>query len=187
MHAQLAAIDRDLEAVTSRFRRLLDATPDARWGVRADPARWSVAECVAHLNLTSAAMVPRLRTAWEEARALGGGAPARFRRSPMGFVLSKTVGPLPGWGRTRFGRVRTAAAFVPTGDLPRARLTAEFAEWQRAQHELVREADTLPVDRVTIESPFVPGTRYDGYSSLVILVRHAHRHLAQAEQVWMGR
>lgn len=187
MHAQLAAIDQDLEAVTARFHRLLAATPDDRWRVRADPARWSVAECIAHLNLTSAAMVPRLRTAWEEVRALGSGAPRRFRRSPIGFLLSKTVGPLPGWGRTRFGRVRTAAAFVPSGDLPRATLTAEFEEWQRAQHALVREAGALPVDRVTIESPFVAGTRYDGYSSLIILARHAHRHLAQAERVWMGR
>lgn len=187
MHAQLAAIDRDLQAVTDRFHRLLAATPDDRWTRRADADAWSVAECLAHLNLTSRAMVPRLRAAWEEARALGGGAPTRFGRSAIGWFVASMVGPLPGWGRRRFGRVRTAAAFVPSGELARATVVGEFEEWQAAQHALVRDADALPVDRVRIESPFVPGTRYDGYSSLIILVRHAHRHLAQAERVWAGR
>lgn len=184
MHPQLERVAREFRAVTERFHRLMDATPDDRWGVRAAVDAWSVAECIAHLNLTSAAMVPRLRAAWETARARGGGAPRRYRRAPMGLLLSLMVGPTPGVGRWRFGRIRTPAPFVPGGALPRAEVVREFEAWQADELALVSAANGLPIDAVRIESPFAEGVTYDGYSSLLILARHEHRHLAQAERVW---
>ncbi len=182
MHPQLEQIQSEQRAVGGRFARLNGATPDDRWTRRADPGSWSVAECIAHLNLTSAAMVPLIRAAWAEAEALGEGAPPRFKRTTMGALIAAMVGPVPGWGRLRLGKVRTPPSFVPDGDLPRASVVTEFERWQHEERSLVQEADALPVDRVRIESPFVRGTRYDGYSSLLILVRHEHRHLAQAER-----
>ena len=180
---QLAAIAREHHQFDERVRRLLSATTDARWSARNDPAAWSVAECVAHLNLTSAAMVPRLRTAWAEAHALGA-APKRYKAGIVGSILAAMVGPLPRVGRLRFGRVRTPAPFIPQGALPRETILREFAEWQAAERALLLEAATMPVDRVRIESPFAPGMFYDGYSALRILVRHELRHIDQAERVW---
>lgn len=180
---QLAAIARVQDQIDERVRRLLSATPDARWSACNDTAAWSVAECFAHLNLTSAAMVPRLRAVWLEARALGG-APRRYKASIVGSILAAMVGPLPRVGRFRFGRVRTPAPFIPCGALPRETILREFAEWQGAERALLREAATMPIDRVRIESPFASGMFYDGYSALRILVRHELRHVKQAERVW---
>ncbi|MCE9600617.1 MAG: DinB family protein [Gemmatimonadetes bacterium] len=182
---QLAAIAHEHDRLDGRVLRLLAATPDARWARRNDAASWSVAECFAHLNLSSAAMVPRLRSAWTEARALGA-APARYKASIFGAILTAMVGPLPRLGRFRLGRVRTPAPFIPQGALPRGAILKEFAEWQGAERGLLREAASLPIDRVRIESPFAPGMFYDGYSSLRIMVRHALRHIEQAERVWGG-
>jgi hypothetical protein len=180
---QLAAILREYDRLDVRVRDLLAAVPDPRWNVRADPSAWSVAECFAHLNLTSAAMVPRLRAVWPDARALGA-APARYKAGIVGAILSAMVGPVPRIGRFRLGRVKTPAAFIPQGALPREAIMREFAEWRAAERALLREAAEMPVDRVRIESPFAPGMFYDGYSSLRILVRHAHRHVDQAARVW---
>ncbi len=182
MHPQLEQIQSEQRSVAERFERLNRATPDDLWARRADPDAWSVAECIAHLNLTSAAMVPLMRAAWAEAKALGEAPRSRFRKSAIGALVAAMVGPLPGWGRRRLGKVRTRPSFVPIGELPRSTVVAEFERWQREEHALVQAADALPVDRVRMESPFVKGTRYDGYSSLLILVRHEHRHLAQAER-----
>lgn len=180
---QLAAIAEEHLRLDARVARLMVAVTEAQWGQRRDPAAWSVAENVAHLNLTSAAMVPRLREAWERARALG--APAGpYRPRLLGRVLAAMMGPVPTVLGFRLGRVRTAAAFVPGGALPRETVMAEFARWQLEERALLREAAGLAIDRVTIESPFVPGTHYDGYSALRILVRHAFRHVDQAERVW---
>lgn len=179
----LAAIDREYDRLDARVLEVLAAVPDHRWHVRADPSAWSVAECFAHLNLTSAAMVPRLRAVWPDARALGP-APARYKAGIVGAILSAMVGPMPSIGRFRIGRVRTPVAFIPQGALPRDATMREFAEWHAAERSLLREAAEIPVDRVRIESPFAPGMFYDGYSSLRILVRHAHRHVDQAVRVW---
>lgn len=180
---QLAAIDREYDRLDARVREVLSAVPDPRWNVRADPSAWSVAECFAHLNLTSAAMVPRLRAVWPDARALGP-APARYKAGIVGAILSAMIGPVPRIGRFGIGRVRTPAAFIPQGALPRDVIMREFAEWRAAERSLLREAAEMPVDRVRIESPFAPGMFYDGFSSLRILVRHAHRHVEQATRVW---
>ena len=83
MQRQLAEVIEAFERAQSRLDRLTDNTPDERWAARSDPARWSVAECVAHLNLTSAAYVPRIRKAIEEARQLPRHAPPGFEREAV--------------------------------------------------------------------------------------------------------
>ena len=55
----------------------------------------------------------------------------------------------------------------------------------RLQAELIsltRSADGLPIDEVKIVSPFGGRMKYTAYSALVILSRHEHRHLEQAEE-----
>lgn len=183
MHDQLVRITASFVDAQARLHRLISKLSDDRWAARSDAAKWSVAECVAHLNLTSRAYPERLRAALNEARALGA-PPQRYRRDFAGWLLSLFTGPLPGIGRFRFGRMPTTAPFIPTGDLPRAVVIAEFDRLQAEQIAIVREADDLPIDRVKIASPFDARMRYNVYSALVILPRHQHRHLEQAENVW---
>lgn len=186
MHPQLESIVRQLEAARSHLHRLSQATPAERWSARNDPSRWSVAECVAHLNLTSEAFLPGIRGAIEEARARGAPAPGRYRMDPLGWLLSKMVGPSPRIGRYRLGRVKTSAAFVPAGDLPRERLVAEFERLQDEVISTVRAADGLAIDRVKVASPFDARAHYGAYAALAIIPRHQERHLVQAEEVWPG-
>jgi hypothetical protein len=185
MHQQLAAIVDDFEAAQRRLQRIAGATPDARWAARNDPDRWSIAECVAHLNLTGRAYVPLLRRAVAEARAIGGDAPRRYRRDVTGWLIGLMSGPMLRVGGRKIGRTRTAAAFVPGGDLPRDEVLAEFHRLQAEQVALVREADGLPIHRVKVTSPFDARVRYNLYAALVLLPRHQHRHLEQAEEVWV--
>jgi len=178
---QLAtAVERFLEA-QRRAHRLAAAVPAEKWSVRSVPGSWSVAECVAHLNLTSRAYLPLLRDALERARTLGATMPppTRYRRDPVGWFLWRTSGPVK-----RVGRVQTTAPFVPTGDLPRDVVLDEFERLQDEQVACVREADGLPLDRVRVVSPFDARVRYNLYACLTILPRHQHRHLFQGERVW---
>jgi hypothetical protein len=175
--AQLEEIAAELRAAEDRLRRLAERLPDERWGERPEPGRWSVGECVAHLNLTARAYLPILDRGLAEASALGGGAPRRYRRELVGWLLWRTMGP-----PVRF-RTRTAAAFVPEGGLPPAGLRAEFSRLQAEQIRRVEAAAGLPIDRVRVTSPFAERVRYDLFSCLGLLPRHQHRHLWQAEEV----
>ncbi len=66
MHTQLQNILDQFGAAQARLHRLADSLTETRWAERADPARWSVAECVAHLNLFGRAFLPLLRKALED-------------------------------------------------------------------------------------------------------------------------
>jgi hypothetical protein len=184
MHPQLQAIVDDLHSARARFERIAAATPDARWSQRAEPAGWSVAECIAHLNLTARAMQPLLEDALKRARAAGGPPVTSYRRSVLGAILGASVGPMLGWGKTRFGRMRTPLPFIPGSQLDRAAVTKEFLDHLASHERAIRESDGLAIDGVKIESPFRRGTYYDAFSGWIVVARHLHRHLAQAERVW---
>ena len=184
MHTELQSILDQFDTAQARLHRLADRLTETRWGERADPARWSVAECVAHLNLTSRAYLPLLREALEEASRLDEPPPDRYRRDPLGWMLSLAMGPVRRIGRLRLGAVRTIPEFVPDGGLPKAQLIEEFDRLQREQTAFVREADGRPINRVWVISPFDERLRYNLYSTFMILPRHQLRHVVQAERVW---
>ena len=185
MHPQLSAIVAQFESASARLRRLVTHTPAARWNTRADPARWSVAECVAHLNLTSRAYLPLLERGIAEAHAVGGGAPARYRRDPLGWLIATMSGPRPRIGGRKLGGLKTAASFVPSGELEAEATVAEFMELQARQIALTRTADGLPLHRVRVVSPFDARVKYNLYAAFTLLPAHQHRHLEQAEEVWV--
>jgi len=78
-------------------------------------------------------------------------------------------------------RTRTPAAFVPTADRPPSDTLAAFLRLQADQTACVHASDGLPIDRVTVVSPFDARVKYSVYSALTILTAHQHRHLWQAE------
>lgn len=184
MQKQLAEVIEAFEHAQSRLDRLTDDVPDEKWPARSDPARWSIAECVAHLNLTNAAYVPRIRKAIEEARQLPRHVSGSYRRDMFGRVFSAMVGPLPKIGKTRIGRVSTTPDFVPDGRIPKQQMLAEFKRLQFELIGMVKESDGLAIDKVKIASPFGEKIHYDVYSTYVILPRHEERHIQQAELVW---
>jgi DinB family protein len=180
VHPQLQSVIDEFGAAQARLHSLAATVPSADWPRRAQPERWSIAECVAHLNLSSAAFVPLLR------RAMAGGSPdasaaaRRFRRDPVGWLLWAMAGP-----PVRM-RVKTAASFIPQATTSSAALVTEFDMLQVEQLACVREGDGLPLDRLWIASPFDARVRYNVYACLTILPLHQHRHLWQAEQVWLA-
>ena len=177
MHAELQAVIDEFDSASSRLRALRDGVRGDRWADRPQAGRWSIGECVAHLNLTSTAYLPLLRGGLDEARRSGHTAPARYRRDLLGWLLWRSMGPPV---KRRF---KTAAPFVPRSDRTSAELVAEFERLQGEQLSLAREADGLPIDRVKIASPFNTRLRYSVFSAFAIIPRHQHRHLWQAEQV----
>jgi hypothetical protein len=178
MNDQLQAVVDEFDSARTRLNALAQDVPGDGWVRRPDAARWSVAECVAHLNLTSRAFLPLLRDAIARARrrpAVGAG---RYRRDFFGWLLWKTSGP-----PARI-RVKTTAAFVPAGTDPPDLLVAAFDELQARQVECVRDCSGLAIDRVKVTSPFDARVKYNLFACLTILPRHQHRHLWQAEQAW---
>lgn len=177
MDSQLQQVLDELDGASARLTQLRAEVPPDRWPTRADPARWSVSECVAHLNLSSAVMLPPLEAAVAEAGALPRGA-GRMRQGLLGWLLVQSVGP--GFR----GRMKTTPTLVPGATSTPEVLVEEFTRWQERIAGLVRGADGLPLGRVWVTSPVNARVRYTAFAGLRIISRHQHRHLQQAERVW---
>lgn len=178
MHPQLQDIEAEFLSAQDRLNALAQSVAAEHWRLRGDPARWSVGECVAHLNLTSRAYLPVLDDAATRARALGGAPPGRYRRDFAGWALWRSLGP-----PARF-RFKTPPSFVPEGTRDPRDLVAEFTELQTAQLGYLRASDGLPLASIKVASPFEARMHYNLFACFRIIPRHQHRHLWQAEQVW---
>ena len=179
---QLGSLAEEFAAVRAKFSALETRVSQADWGRRPSPAEWSVAECLAHLNLTSAAMVPPIRKALNVARTIPGVASRQYSQRWIGRILASMIGPVRIVASFKLGKIHTPPPFVPGRELPCASVCEEFHRWQEEELQLVRDAAGLAIDQVQVESPFKAGMFYDGYSALVILPRHEMRHLVQAER-----
>ena len=78
--------------------------------------------------------------------------------------------------------MRTAVRFVPAPAHDVPAMLREFAGLQAELLDCVREAEGLPIDRVTVTSPFDSRISYNLYAALTLVARHQHRHLQQAER-----
>ena len=182
MQKQLRAITNSMESAQSRLRRLSDKISEREWNKHPGPDRWSAAECVEHLNLTSKAYVPLLRDAVSRARKSSDPPRKHYRRDPAGWLFSLMVGPIRGLWKLRMPRVKTSPAFVPKAGRPKGQILSDFVRLQSELEAVIRSGDGLPLDSVKIVSPFGGRMKYSAYSALVIVARHQHRHIEQAEE-----
>lgn len=186
MQQQLADIVQSLESAQSRLRRFTDRLPDSSWDRKPAANEWSAAECVEHLNLTSRAYIPLLRDAVASAGEVRHSPTEHYRHDALGWFLSKMFGPLRHLGKFKVVRVKTTPAFVPKAGRSRTEILSDFVRLQTELISLVRAADGLPIDDVKIVSPFGGRMRYGAYSAMVIVARHQHRHVEQAEEAARG-
>ena len=78
--------------------------------------------------------------------------------------------------------VKTTAAFVPKRGRSPKQIMSDFVKLQAELAAVIRSGDGLPLDQVKIVSPFGGRMKYSAYSALVIIARHQHRHIDQAEE-----
>ena len=183
MHDQLARVLASLDEASRRAHALADRLTPGEAADRPEPKRWSVAENLAHLNLTSEAFLPLIENALHEAAQIGGEV-GRYRRDFFGGLLSMIVGPQITIRGRRLGSVRTKPPFEPTAARSIARIMADFDQLQVMLTSFVRSAEGLPIDQVRVESPFDKRVKYNLYSAFLIIARHQLRHIVHAEELW---
>lgn len=173
-HAQVDEIERALQASSAVGSRLFDSHSPEQLTRRPRPEAWSAVECVAHLSLTAAALLPLLEAALRELREKG-----RCRGSPSRMDWT---GRLINWSlEPRWLRTKTVARFEPVRVGPLAEVLPAFLGHQDAILRVLRSAEGLDLTAARIVSPFDERVSYNAYSALRILETHERRHLRQAE------
>lgn len=161
-----------------RLHALADPLSDDAFNWRSDPRRWSIGECIVHLNKIGAAYGPVLSDG--VARSPAGAGPFRY-----------------GWfSRLFIGAVRPGSRAVPTAPAmkpPRAPGDRSAIDKARALEGLDRTTDDFvaivdasagrDLTAVRVASPFASVLRLPVGAFLEAMGLHALRHTGQAERV----
>jgi DinB superfamily len=135
-----------------------------------------VAECLAHLNLTSKSYFSLITMAIENARLDRWYGSAPYRMDWKGYLLW--------WLSERHGRfkMKTTERFRPLSVEPVSHILPEFLFLQDRLIECLYRANGLALNRIKITSPFDARLQYNLYSCFRLLPAHQRRHLWQAAQ-----
>lgn len=168
------------EALKGETAELLDGLTETQFNWRAGAGRWSIAECLVHLNVTARLYLPLIESAMEEARSrhlLGDGP---FRHGFLVNWLIRTTEPPPKL------KTKSPKIFVPPPDQPLETVATDFMTLQDQFLARIHEANGLHLSRIKVISPVSRFLRMSLGQSFAFLAAHERRHLWQAREVKAG-
>jgi len=167
----------ELQDIRRRAKELVAGLTAEQLTRRPDPAKWSIAECLAHLNTTAAIYQPFIDAAirkGREAKIFGTGP---FNRGGLGRLLIWNAEPPPKF------RMRAPKKILPPSSITDpAKVVAEFMHIQDEWERQVRESEGLNLEKIKCGSPF-PLPRLRLAVPVPWMLAHERRHLVQAEKV----
>src|ERR1700730_13358152 len=149
---------------------------DDQFNWRPSPRRWSISECLAHLNVLDGLDVPAIRIAIERGSAQGltGKGPFRYGFLSRNFVrFSEPPVKL---------KFRAPKVYRPPSDQPKERVVAGFIAIHDQLLELILKANGLDLARIKVGTPF-PRVIFSLGQRFALLAAHDRRHLRQAWDV----
>jgi DinB superfamily len=181
MTPELADDLAQVEAIKTDARSLVTGLSHAQFNWRPGPKRWSVAECLDHLN-SIAKVFPAIDRAIEDAERRGLRDPGPFRYSWWARANVRWMMPPPKF------RMKTWKMLLPR-DVPLAvdDVLREFLDLHDQFAQRIRRADGLDLKRAIVQSPVMRWFRLPLGAYLAFLLAHDRRHLWQARQVLATR
>ena len=158
-------------------RALVAPCTETQLGWRPSPKRWSVAECLNHLNVTVTKYLPRIEAMIAEGRSGGRTGRGPFRHPFVGNWFIRMLEPPPR------RRLRVPGVFAPLPGVPAASLLPEFERLRGVLLARIRESDGLDLAALQTASPAARHFFLTLGQCFGALAAHDRRHLWQARAV----
>jgi hypothetical protein len=175
----LAQLTAAVEAGRAVARTEFAPLPLALLNQRPAPSRWSILECLEHLNRYSCYYNPALTQALQRARPAAA-APRTVQYSWLGRKSVEMMRPANAKKSTTLSRMN------PLGSQLDSRVLAEFDQHQAHLLTLLTQAHTADLNRAAVPVEFFRLLKLRLGEALEFLVVHQQRHLQQAQHVRAG-
>ena len=175
--AELVARRREFEAVLADSGAVAGVLDDRRLEWRPGAGRWSVAECLSHLNVTAAKYLPHIDEMIARARAEGRTGRGPFKHPWIGTWFVRLLEPPPR------RRLRVPGVFAPAPGVAPGSLLPEFRRLREALLLRIEAADGLDLAAVSTASPAARFLTLTLGQCFAALAAHDRRHLWQARRV----
>lgn len=167
----------DLLAVNADAVKLCEHLTNSQLGWRPHPAKWSIAENLVHLRITTETFLPTVDRAMDESRRrnlLGSGA---FELGRYGRLLVWYVEPPPAI------RLPAPRRLLPTFVAKPERALEEFLASQNLMQERMGACRELDLTARRFPSPLASYVRMNLLEFFSVFNGHSRRHLWQAANV----
>jgi hypothetical protein len=175
MEFDVQSVSRDIADSRRRAQALIDAVSADQLTCRPDPGKWSIAECLAHLNITAATVQKLMAHGIEQAKQEKRFGEGPFSLGPNGRLLVWIAEPPPKFRIRAPKNVRPPAAI----DDP-LRVLSAFMKAQAEWEQLMREQEGLDLARIKVGQGIF---RMRLAAVPPWMMAHQRRHLLQAENV----
>jgi hypothetical protein len=168
----------ELHAIRARASDLMArVASDEIFAWQPDQGRaWSVGQCLDHLVKTNRMYLASIRDALAHAPRASEAVTAPIRSTWIGRKFAAAMEP----GTRKMPTLRKLQPQLATN---RARVWSDFVRGLDEIEAVLRDAETIDLNRVTFASPFFKLSRVRAGTGFRILLAHARRHLQQAERV----
>jgi hypothetical protein len=175
LHPDLESLRQQFAAIRTDAENLLRGLTNEQFNWRPEPGKWSIAECIAHLNLADGLDLAAIDAAISQARRDGivGNGPFRYGAVSSWFI--RRIEPPPSSMKAKAPKV-----YAPAERADLALATGEFRRIQARLAELVVAADGVDLARVKVPTPFSKWIKFSLGQRFRLIAAHDRRHLYQA-------
>ena len=177
LQPELQELYDQVEAIKREAEEMVKGLTEEQCAWQPTPQRWSIAQCIEHLNVTARMYFPMVHESINQARAQGwlGAGPFKYGWLVNWFVRATEPPP-----KRRFKAPRR---FVPPPDRPMSEIWPSFLAFQERFRELIVRANGVDLARARVQSPAFKFLTFPLGRALALTTAHERRHLWQARQV----
>jgi len=168
---ELERIRREAETASAEAGRLCDGLGEESLAWRPQTGRWSIAEHLLHLEMTTRTFLPVVDQSIAEARSKGLTSPGPFRLGLKGRLFVWYNEPPPMFRLPAPKALQPITQGAATEALPR------FLQSQRLMLERLELANGLDIARARLASPFASYIRMSLFALFSVFTAHERRHL----------
>jgi hypothetical protein len=182
MNADIQSMLQQIEAIKSDGQAIVSGLTDEQLNLHPAERRWSILDCLEHLNVGVTKTLPAFDRSIAEGRARGQVSNGPFRYGWFARMIAASMEPPPKW-RMRSPRLIRVA---PAPNRRSADVVPEFIRVRDRLAERVRQADGLDLAQVRLISPINRLLRVPLGTYFNFILAHDRRHLWQARNVRKG-
>lgn len=177
MTPELQAMLDQLDTIRREGEAIASGLTDSQFNWQPGEGRWSIAQCLNHLNVGVAMVLPAFDRAIAEGRDQRKTSSGPFRYGWFSRLAIASMEPPPRW-RMKTPMKKSAGTTHRAADV-----LPEFARLRNELADRVRKADGLDLARIRTISPVNRLVRLPLGAYFHFILAHDRRHLWQARQV----
>jgi hypothetical protein len=177
IESELHGYCEEIERIAGDARKLCEGLSDAQFNWTPGPGRWSIAQCMTHLNVVNRIDLPMIAAEIEKAKMAG-----KFESGPFryGFLSKWFVRFMDAPAKTKTKAPKT---YVPPAEAPCQQTLDEFIAHHNRLTELVKRANGVDLRRVKVPSPVGKWLKFPLGQRFALILSHDRRHLWQVNEV----